>query len=228
MNVSEAAAKYHVSRQAIYAHLNKVDNGRNQKTGQLTEAGEALLAEIYTSFDSSLSEVEQPASTIDNNHVNELEKRYETEISEQKQTIDQLRGQIDDLRALLEQTRNQLTAITGERDRFKADAERAAGELAEIKERNKQLDADLRKALDDGSQYNTAAQVANAQLVERAQMIDTLKGQLALLQETIIPRLAPVQEQKAHQEAAQDQQQSETKPAAETPQKPKKRHWWQW
>lgn len=48
MNVAEAAARYRVSKQAIYGQLNKLkDKGKNNKTGQLTDEAITMLDAIY-------------------------------------------------------------------------------------------------------------------------------------------------------------------------------------
>lgn len=106
MNVAEAAAKYHVSKQAIYQHLNKLpDKGRKPGTGVLNEVGEAALEAVYSRVDRESIKVEQAELNLYKDKI----KALEDQLAAQKQAAEVLAVR-------LEAAADKVKALEGERD----------------------------------------------------------------------------------------------------------------
>lgn len=101
MTMKEAAAKYGVSRQAIYQKLKRqglqVDTLRDPATGDFTPEGEEVLSSLFT-----------PADTTTDN----TDKR----VDELTADVNRLQAEVDRLTAQIDTLTAQLTATTDERD----------------------------------------------------------------------------------------------------------------
>lgn len=105
MTIKEAAARYGVSRQAIYQRLKRqglqVDTLRDPKTGELTPDGEATLSSMFTEAEAA----EQ--TTPDNNQA---------QIDALTAERDALRDQVAQLTSQVDTINAQLATLTDERD----------------------------------------------------------------------------------------------------------------
>jgi polyhydroxyalkanoate synthesis regulator phasin len=105
MTIKEAAARYGVSRQAIYQRLKRqglqVDMLRDPKTGELTPEGEATLSSMFTE-----AEATEP-TTPDNNQA---------QIDALTAERDALRDQVAQLTSQVDTISAQLATLTDERD----------------------------------------------------------------------------------------------------------------
>lgn len=105
MTIKEAAARYGVSRQAIYQRLKRqglqVDMLRDPKTGELTPEGEATLSSMFTETEAT----EQ--TTPDNNQA---------QIDALTAERDALRDQVAQLTSQVDTISAQLATLTDERD----------------------------------------------------------------------------------------------------------------
>lgn len=105
MTIKEAAARYGVSRQAIYQRLKRqglqVDTLRDPKTGELTPEGEATLSSMFTE-----AEATEP-TTPDNKQA---------QIDALTAERDALRDQVVQLTSQVDTINAQLATLTDERD----------------------------------------------------------------------------------------------------------------
>lgn len=105
MTIKEAAARYGVSRQAIYQRLKRqglqVDMLRDPKTGELTPEGEATLSSMFT-------EAEATEQTTPDNNQAQIDA-LTAERDALREQVTQLTSQVDTINA-------QLATLTDERD----------------------------------------------------------------------------------------------------------------
>lgn len=101
MTIKDAAAKYGVSRQAIYQRLKRqglqVDALRNPDTGELTADGEAVLSSMFTEAEPTQDNAQAQVDTLT------------TEVNSLREQAAALTAQVDTLTT-------QLATITEERD----------------------------------------------------------------------------------------------------------------
>ena len=105
MTIKEAAARYGISRQAIYQRLKRqglqVDMLRDPKTGELTPEGEATLSSMFTEAEIT------DQTTPDNNQA---------QIDALTAERDALRDQVAQLTSQVDTINAQLATLTDERD----------------------------------------------------------------------------------------------------------------
>lgn len=127
MTVTEAARIAQVSRQAIYSHLNKVDNkGRDDKTGEISAKGLEKLSEVYPSIkaivnpsDSQSVNLEQPLSTPVNDRLTALQTERDALQEDNERLTGELKKSTDkctELQTACEVLSAKLAAAISERD----------------------------------------------------------------------------------------------------------------
>lgn len=110
MNVAEAAAKFKVSKQAVYAQLNKLSNkGKDSKTGQLTDEGIKLLESIYQAKEQAVNQVVQADLILVQAQMEQLKAEHADEV--------------EGLQTEIKRLTDALAAVEKERDAFKQASE---------------------------------------------------------------------------------------------------------
>lgn len=178
MNVAEAAAKYQVSKQAIYQHLNKLSSkGRDARTGTLNADGLNLLERIYNQPDNESIKIAQAELTL----AKETITKQSEEIARQKAAIAALEGA---KRKAEEEHTEECEALQSKLQTAETRVEGYRGQVAAMQEEINKLN-ELLTAQKQGSE------VLSVKLASAEEKVKGLEGERDFLRDQLSKAITP-------------------------------------